>query len=122
MLDTHAAFWLFEGELRKLSPTARRLIDREAVSISPIVLLEIDILNEGGRIRRDSREVLRYLNRELDIDIANDRISDIVTHALPLAFTRDPFDRLIVAHASLQRATLISCDNVIGANYADTVA
>ena len=41
--------------------------------------------------------------------------------ALALAFTRDPFDRLIVAHATLLQAPLVSQDVSLRHHYAKTL-
>jgi len=49
MLDTHIAVALSEGRTGGLSAAAKRAIDREAVSISPAVLLELELLHEIGR-------------------------------------------------------------------------
>ncbi len=34
----------------------------------------------------------------------------LVTHALPLAWTRDPFDRLLAAHSAARRTPLATLD------------
>jgi PIN domain nuclease of toxin-antitoxin system len=51
MLDTHVAVALYEGRTTGLSRAAKRAIDRETVTISPIVLLEIELLHEIRRLR-----------------------------------------------------------------------
>lgn len=101
MLDTHVAAALYEGRSGGLGPAARRALDRGKVLISPAVLLEIELLHEIGRLRSGAAHVADYLARELDIHVAADRFADVVRQALALAFTRDPFDRLLVAHAAL---------------------
>jgi PIN domain nuclease of toxin-antitoxin system len=40
----------------------------------------------------------------------------VVTQAMPLSWTRDPFDRLIVATAILHRAPLVTRDERIHAS------
>ena len=60
----------------------------------------------------------RYLGEELDINVARKTVSrELPKEALDLVFTRDPFDRLIVAHAVVLKAPLITFDGQIQANY-----
>lgn len=117
MLDTHIALGLYEGHTRGLGAEARRAIDRGDVAISPVVLLEIEILHEIKRLRQGARVVAAALAESLDIRVAVERFSDIASEALSWGFTRDPFDRLIVAHAALAKAALITQDSLIRFRY-----
>lgn len=117
MLDTHIAVALYEGRVGTLSPRARRLIDREPASISPGVLLELELLHEIRRIRLPALAIAERLRTDLSIPVANDAFDTVARAALPLSFTRDPFDRLIVAHAALRDATLITLDEHVAAHY-----
>lgn len=47
--------------------------------------------------------------------------SRIIKEALMLNWTRDPFDRIIVAHASVLRYNLISKDQLIKLNFNNTI-
>jgi PIN domain nuclease of toxin-antitoxin system len=117
MLDTHVALGLYEGHTRGLGAEARRAIDRNVVTISPAVLLEIEILHEIRRIRESAKVIAAALASDLDIHIAGERFSDVATESLAWGFTRDPFDRLIVAHAALAKAALITQDTLIRFRY-----
>ena len=117
MLDTHVAVALYEGRTGGLGLPARRAIDREVVTISPAVLLEIELLFEIGRLREGAKIIAKSLADDLDIRIAGERFADVATEALALAFTRDPFDRLIVAHASMANATLVTQDATLRHRY-----
>jgi PIN domain nuclease of toxin-antitoxin system len=117
MLDTHIAIALYEGRVTGLSDKAKRAIDTQPISLSPMVLLEIEMLFEIRRIRYGADHVANYLTKQLDVSIAPQKFSEISQHALALSFTRDPFDRLITAHAALFKAPLITFDKVIKANY-----
>jgi PIN domain nuclease of toxin-antitoxin system len=86
------------------------------------VLLELELLHEIGRIRRSATVVADYLQQTLAISCANDAFAEVVRQALPLAFSRDPFDRLIVAHAACRRAGLITLDQHIHAHYGQSLA
>jgi PIN domain nuclease of toxin-antitoxin system len=122
MLDTHVAISLYEGHTRGLGAEARRAIDRGDVAISPIVLLEIEILHEIRRLRQGAQAIAAGLAESLDIRVAAERFSDIAMEALSWAFTRDPFDRLIVAHAAFAKATLITQDTLIRFRYPKAIS
>lgn len=49
---------------------------------------------------------------------AADRFAEVVAAGPRLAYTRDPFDRLIVAHATLLRARLATLDEAMHQHYA----
>jgi len=117
MLDTHIAIALYEGRASGLGIAARRAIDRETVTISPAVLLEIELLHEIGRLRVGATPVSMRLGEDLSIRVATERFADVAIEALALGFTRDPFDRLIVAHAALAKASLVTHDTTIRYRY-----
>lgn len=117
MLDTHIAVAFYDGRNGGLSNQARRAIDREIVTLSPAVLLEMEVLHEIGRLREGAAAITAHLRDQLDIRMAGDRFADVARAALALAFTRDPFDRLIVAHAALLKASLVTHDTLLGRHY-----
>ena len=117
MLDTHVAVALYEGRTGGLGPAAKRAIDREVVTISPAVLLEIEFLHEIGRLRVGAMSISAGLGEDLSIRVASERFADVAIEALSLGFTRDPFDRLIVAHAALTKAALITQDATLRFRY-----
>lgn len=117
MLDTHVAVAVFEGRSGRWSAQAARLFDSGAVLLSPAVVLELELLHEIGRIRHGGKAIVRHLAEHLDIGIADDRFSEVADHALGFAFTRDPFDRLILAHAELLKARLLTHDRMLHAHY-----
>lgn len=118
MLDTHIAVALYEGRTAGLGAAAKRAIDREAVTISPAVVLELELLHEIGRLRVGGTPIARHLGERLAIRVAAERFNDVVGEALALGFTRDPFDRLITAHAALLAAPLVTLDRLIQRHYA----
>jgi PIN domain nuclease of toxin-antitoxin system len=117
MLDTHVAIALYEGRTGGLGAAAKRAIDRETVTISPAVLLEIELLHEIGRLRVGATPVSLRLGEDLSIRVATERFADVAIEALGLGFTRDPFDRLIVAHAALAKAALVTQDALLRYRY-----
>ena len=62
------------------------------------------------------------LTAEIQAAVCTYPFAIIAEVALGESWTRDPFDRLIVSHAKANgRSALISRDEVIGANYPETV-
>jgi PIN domain nuclease of toxin-antitoxin system len=120
-LDTHVVVWLYAGDLRRFSPAVRRRLDREDLRISPMVALEVQYLHEVGRISESAGVVLSDLTRKLGLAQAEGDFSAVAAAALGLDWTRDPFDRLIVAHAALHGAVLLTKDRSIRRNYRNAV-
>ena len=117
MLDTHIAVSLFEGNVGRLSTHARRKIENGPTFISPAVVMELEILHEIGRVRPRAQEIAASLLQQIDVRVASESFADIVVESLALAFTRDPFDRLIVAHAALLKAPLVTFDSELHQHY-----
>lgn len=113
MLDTHVALLLYEGRSTGLGARVRHALESGTVSLSPMVLLELELLNEIGRIRPRAQAVVASLSEQLAIRVATDTFADVVRESLALGYTRDPFDRLIVAHAALRKVALVTFDSVL---------
>lgn len=115
-LDTNVALWLV-GAPERVSITARALIDgAEEVRISPMVELELEYLHEIGRLNVPADDVLDRLRADADVRTCDLALPLIVSAARGLHWTRDPFDRLIVAQAAVARAVLVTGDRQIRAN------
>jgi PIN domain nuclease of toxin-antitoxin system len=116
-LDTHVAIAL-HTDVSLLGKRARRLLQKEAaIGISPAALLEMQFLHEIGRIKHPPRLVIRHLQEVLDLQICRKDFFEIISLAMDLSWTRDPFDRIIVAHAKLDYDWLVTKDTVIQTNY-----
>lgn len=111
-LDTHVAIWMAAGEKRRLRPIERHL-KRDALFVSPVALLELSFLYEIGRIREPTEEIADVLRAEFGVEADGGDVGDLAAFARPLRWTRDPFDRLIVAHALSRGATLLTADESI---------
>ena len=106
LLDTNALIWLEggHGRMRRLARRVRRLY------ISPANLLEIQLLLEAGRIRlRPGGSIVRIAQDERWV-LDDPPAAEWFTKALELGWTRDPFDRLLVAHARLRGWRLATGD------------
>jgi PIN domain nuclease of toxin-antitoxin system len=111
-IDTHVAVWLVSGEKRRLRPVQAAL-RRSALFMSPVVLLEMEVLREIGRIRAPVADVMEILKDDHGIEEATGDLRTVVQQARLLGWTKDPFDRLIVAHALASGALLLTADETI---------
>lgn len=120
-LDTHITLWLYSGQIERISKRAANLINRERIGVSPVVLLELQYLREIGRVTATPRTIIADLKRRLGLVVEDRSMETIVERALDLSWTRDVFDRLIVAHAALDAAELITTDRLIRRHYPKAV-
>lgn len=104
LLDTNALIWLDRSHRR-----ARPLARTGRLYVSPASLLELQLLHEAGRVRLPPGG--------LDIVVSDDRwtlddppATSWFLLASEIGWTRDPFDRLIVAHARLRGWKLATGD------------
>jgi PIN domain nuclease of toxin-antitoxin system len=74
-------------------------------------------LNETGRINQHPDMIIDTLIVEIGLVYSNNSIERIVSQAIHLDFTCDPFDRVIVANAYINNSCLISKDQNIRKNY-----
>jgi PIN domain nuclease of toxin-antitoxin system len=117
-LDTHVVVWLYAGLTEIFGELVRRLINDDEVFISPIARLELQYLYEIQRVKDDEQTIVSDLANRIGLQVCTKPFNPIVTRALAYSWTRDPFDRLIVAQAALQDSILVSKDQTILANYA----
>ena len=59
---------------------------------------------------------LSALRRTLGLQVADASLAELVQAATDLSWTRDPFDRLIAAHAIVANAPLVTADETILGN------
>lgn len=121
-LDTNAAVWLSQGNLGRNSRRALSLAEKAELMLSPMVVLELEYLYELKRTKLHAREILLKLEHEAGVRVCDLAFPALAHVALDEKWTRDPFDRIIVAHAKANGwAALISADETIARNYARTV-
>jgi PIN domain nuclease of toxin-antitoxin system len=121
-LDTNALIWLSDGSLAGLSPKIDRLLQQADLLFSPMVLLELEFLYEIKRSKRPARDIRQKVEYELGVRLCEIPFSEIAGAALEEKWTRDPFDRLIVANAKANGfAWLISADEAMRKHYPRTV-
>lgn len=108
LLDTHAAVWLAQGHRR-----ARPLVRLPRVYLSPASVLEIQYLIEVGRIRLGAGATADRLQADPRWRLDEPAAGRWFAEACELDWTRDPFDRLLAAHASLRGWRLATADAVL---------
>jgi len=116
-LDTHIVVWLYAGQVEKFSPQARDLINDNEIYISPVVRLELQYLYEIERITVKPDDIVSDLSGRIGLKVCDKNFNSVISRALAVDWTRDPFDRIIVAHADLNHNILISKDQSILAHY-----
>lgn len=114
-LDTHAVVWLYQGK-KIFGENVRKLMTHSDLRISPMVRFELMMLFEKNKIESPLK-ILSSLKK--DFYFAEDSIDfgNLITTAMSINFTRDPFDRMIVAHSKIRNCKLISKDKMILDNY-----
>ncbi|MEI8096318.1 MAG: PIN domain-containing protein [Spirochaetales bacterium] len=115
-LDTHALLWLYENPAL-LPARAHALLDSEELWLSPMVALELQYLHETGRITVEPGLVLENGYTNLGLSLDGPGAGPAIVWARNFSWTRDPFDRIITAQASLNGALLITKDATMRRNY-----
>jgi len=116
-LDTHAAAWLYAGKISLFPDHVQRVISREDLLISPMVTLELQYLFEVGRVSKRGTEVVLDLEKRIGLKICEHSFDEVIKHAIKQDWTRDPFDRVIVAQASIHSTKIVTKDEGIHKNY-----
>ena len=116
-LDTHVVAWLFAGEGTLLSRTAKQAIESHDLLISPASLLELECLFETKRTTTPGAAVVEDLRSRIGLRLCDLPFPDVARAALGQPWTRDPFDRLIVAQAAVRATPLLTKDRVIRRSY-----
>ena len=121
-MDTHVLIWLCEGWAEKLTPAASQAIEASQVEISPMVLIELEYLFEIKRILKPPIALFEQLQALIGLRMSNHHFAAVVQTALFETWTRDPFDRIIVAQArSDGYSGLVTADAKIQENYSKTI-
>jgi PIN domain nuclease of toxin-antitoxin system len=121
-LDTQLVVWLCQNRLDRLTRKAIQAVEKSDLLISPMVLLELEYLHEIKRITRPPQVLLNQLETQIGVRVCAHPFPAIIQTAIFETWTRDPFDRVIVAHAkSNGYAPLITSDARIQENYAKAV-
>ncbi|RWX51688.1 PIN domain nuclease, a component of toxin-antitoxin system (PIN domain) [Candidatus Electrothrix marina] len=116
-LDTHVVVWLYSGDLSLLSEKACQLIEENELLISPLVLLELQYLFEIKRITVEPTVIFDSLAESIGLQKCRSSFARVMTEAMLMSWTRDPFDRIITATAVVHQAVLLTKDQMIRREY-----
>lgn len=116
-LDTHIVVWLYAGQAERLSETARKAIEDNDVYVSAFVDLELQYLYEIGRIKTMPAVILKELSGSIGLRTAETSLSSLVAAAKKIHWTRDVFDRLLVAETTLHKSRLITKDTELRSKF-----
>lgn len=115
LLDTHLLLWA-AGQPDRLSPAALKLIDSPANELLFSAASVWEVAIKRGLGRSDFQADLRLLRRGLldngytELPILSDHV--VAIDSLP-PIHKDPFDRLLVAQATVEGITLLTADSVV---------
>ncbi len=112
LLDTHAVIWFLSGrsELRREARDA--IVSADRVYVSAATIWEMATKMARGRLDAP----LDFAHRLVDLGmlpLALEWEHARVAGGLPLHH-RDPFDRMLVAQAIVERLTIVTRDEAIG--------
>ena len=116
-IDTHIAVWLYAGQVEKLSEIAKEFLNENEIYISAVVRLELQYLSEIERITDGANEIVSDLSNRIGLKICDKSFNSIINYSMDLVWTRDPFDRIIVANAALNNDPLVTKDRKILDHY-----
>lgn len=109
LLDTNAMIWLLCGDSRAAPLTTRGA----RLYASPASVLELQFLSESGRLRvRGGASVAKLVHDERWV-LDDPPSAAWFEKAIAVGWTRDPFDRLLVAHARLRKWRLATGDGAL---------
>jgi PIN domain nuclease of toxin-antitoxin system len=110
IVDTHAALWFLEGD-RRLSIAARTLIEDDTTErrLSAASVWEVAIKHTLGKLRiAPGFYELLYRQGLRGLPVIDRHARQVAN--LPLHH-EDPFDRLLVAQAQVERMAILSSDS-----------
>jgi PIN domain nuclease of toxin-antitoxin system len=91
----------------------RALIAERTPRVSPLVSLELAYMHEIGRARDSAPMMLAALRQSIGLEVADVSLATLTDTAVGLAWTRDPFDRMIAAQAIVADVPLVTADRTI---------
>jgi len=119
-LDTHILVWIYQ-DVNKLPKKSLELIENNDLHYSPLVKLELQYLYEINRISNPPEQILQYLYSNIGLKESDKAFGEIIEYAMGINWTRDAFDRLIVASAMASSAKLMTKDKNILKNFSQAV-
>lgn len=112
LLDTHVALWWFSAHPR-LDPQAQALIADSECHLSAASIWEVAIKFKLGKLPVSPHELVSAARDSGMRALAVTQEHGMATAELPPLHS-DPFDRLLVAQARIERLRLVTGDHEIG--------
>jgi PIN domain nuclease of toxin-antitoxin system len=121
-LDTHVVVFLHSGEGSRISVKAQNQIEITDLLISPMVLVELEMLYDSGAIRYTSSQILADLSQQIGLSVCQMPMAQIVRSAITIKWTREPGDLLIVGNAMANNdSPLVTKDEHIRGSYKNAI-
>jgi PIN domain nuclease of toxin-antitoxin system len=121
-LDTHIVVFLHAGDASRISAKAQNQIENTDLLISPMVLLELEMLYDKGTLKYPSSQILADLTQQIGLSVCQMPFAQVVRCATSIKWTREPGDLLIVASAMANNyAPLVTRDERIRNSYSNTI-
>jgi PIN domain nuclease of toxin-antitoxin system len=115
LLDTHFLLWtVLEADRLREFPW---LDAYRPWGVSPVSFLEIQFLHEVGRLELLEPGFAQAVGSDRRFAVDEVPLVTLVEKALPLSWTRDPFDRLLAAHSEARRVPLCTLDRLVRASH-----
>lgn len=110
LLDTHVVLWWLAGTTRKIGANARRsmLANEARVTVSAVTVWEIAIKRGLGKLEAPLDLVDRLERARVELLPVTVRHADAVAGLSD--HHRDPFDRLLVAQATIEGMAVVTGD------------
>lgn len=111
LLDTHLLLWALAAPSR-LPAAARKAIDAAEVFVSAASIWEVSIKSALGKLEANPQEVLNAVTPAGFglLPITGEHAAQV--RALP-ALPKDPFDRMLIAQASVEPMILLTNDEAL---------
>ncbi len=116
-LDTHVVVWLYSGLENQFSQKAKDIINTSTLYVSPLIKLELQYLFEVGKITAHPEPIITSLAQSIGLNVSSSEYGKIIDVAVTYGWTRNPFDRLLVADAHIHNAYFVTKDQTVRENY-----
>ena len=117
-LDTHVLLFAL-GPQKRFPKRALSLLRRaSSLKLSPASVLELALLREIGRLNAAPHEFIEAVAEVFPVSVCDRPFTSVAQAAVQFSWTRDPFDRLIVAQAHVAECVLLTKDDSIRSNFA----
>ncbi len=121
-LDTHVVVFLHAGDVRRISIKAQNQIENTDLLISPMVLLELEMLYDKSTIKYPASQILADLNQQIGLSVCQMPFAQVVRSATTIKWTREPGDLLIVANAMANNySPIVTKDERIRGGYSNVI-